>query len=80
MRTLQPDQLSPQGASGQQLVVKGLGLKSPWAPKVPDHILVSLTEKAILRAPSPPAVTPFWWFFTPQHCSNGRLDPGTWAH
>ena len=42
----------PSGASSQQLVVKGAGLRSPWAPKVPEGNCCPLCSPTLSLNPS----------------------------
>ena len=39
----------PQGASGQQLVAKGTGLKSLWAPKAPAGNSIAFGKSTLQR-------------------------------
>ena len=53
-----PPPTPAKGASGQQLVVKGAGLRSPWAPKAPEENFVHFAPQqyfnpTLTRAPTP---------------------------
>ena len=70
-------QLPPPPRGGQELVVKGAGLRSPWAPKTPKGNWCSLCSPTLsYPSPSPTAPTVEACRSMPQHLILGPVGGG----